>query len=140
MNHKLKSRLLGVITTSDNVDDTALMAENKEKLKSLLVKVKEESEKADLKLNIQDHGIWSHHIMANGKKWKQWQILFSCSPKSLWMVTATMELKDTYSLEENLWQTRLCIKKQRHHFGNKSPYKKQSHGFYSSHVQMWVGL
>ena len=102
MNHKLKSRLLGVITTSDNVDDTALMAESKEKLKSLLVKVKEESEKADLKLNIQDHGIWSHHIMANGKKWKQWQILFSCSPKSLWMVTATMELKDTYSLEENL--------------------------------------
>ena len=68
MNHKLKSRLPGVITTSDNVADTALMAKSKEELKSLLVKVKEESEKADLKLNIQDHGIWSHHIMANGKK------------------------------------------------------------------------
>ena len=49
-------------------DDTALMAEREEKLKSLLMKVKEESEKACLKLNIQknkDHGIWSHHFMAN---------------------------------------------------------------------------
>ena len=49
-------------------DDTALMAEREEKLKSLLMKVKEESEKACLKLNIQknkDHGIWSHYFMAN---------------------------------------------------------------------------
>ena len=49
-------------------DDTTLMAESKEKLKSLLMKVKEESEKTGLKLNIQkkkDHGIWSHHIMTN---------------------------------------------------------------------------
>ena len=49
--------------------DTTLMAESKEELKSLLRKVKEESEKAGLKLNIQkneDHGIWSHHFMANG--------------------------------------------------------------------------
>ena len=51
-------------------DDTTLMAESKKELKSLLRKVKEESEKAGLKLNIQkneDHGIWSHHIMGN--KW-----------------------------------------------------------------------
>ena len=48
-------------------DDTAVMVESKEKLKSLLMKVKEESEKAGFKLNIQkiDHGIWSHHFMAN---------------------------------------------------------------------------
>ena len=49
-------------------DDTTLMAESKEELRSLLMKVKEESEKSDLKLNIQkneDHGIWSHHFMAN---------------------------------------------------------------------------
>ena len=50
-------------------DDTTLMAESKEELKSLLMKVKEESEKAGLKLNIQKtkimHGIWSHHFMAN---------------------------------------------------------------------------
>ena len=48
-------------------DDTTLMAESEEELKSLLMKVKEESEKVGLKLNIQneDHGIWSHHVMGN---------------------------------------------------------------------------
>ena len=49
-------------------DDTTLMAESKEELKSLLMKVKEESEKAGVKLNIQknkDHGIWSYHFVAN---------------------------------------------------------------------------
>ena len=49
-------------------DDTTLMTESEEELKNLLMKVKEESEKAGLKLNIQktkDHGIWSHHFMAN---------------------------------------------------------------------------
>ena len=53
------------------------MAESEEELKSFLMKVKEESEKAGLKLNIQkneDHGIWSHHFM--GKQWKQWQTIF----------------------------------------------------------------
>ena len=74
MNHKLKSRLLEVISTaSENADDTTLMAESKEELKSLLMKVKEESKKADLKLNIQ-----KTKIMASGpiiswqmeKKWK----------------------------------------------------------------------
>ena len=90
-------------------DDTTLMAESKEELKSLLMKVKEESEKAGLKLNIQ-----KTKIMASGpvtswqideKKWKQWQILFSWAPKSLQMVTAAMKLKDACSLEEKLWQT-----------------------------------
>ena len=61
MNHKLKSRLPGVITTSDNVADTALMAKSKEELKSLLVKVKEESEQVGFKLNIQ-----KTKIMASG--------------------------------------------------------------------------
>ena len=49
-------------------DDTTVMAESEEELKSLLMKVKEESEKVGLKLNIQineDHGIWSHHVMGN---------------------------------------------------------------------------
>ena len=90
-------------------DDTILMAESKEELKSLLIKVKEESEKAGLKLNIQ-----KTKIMASGpvtswqideKKWKQWQILFSWAPKSLQMVTAAMKLKDACSLEEKLWPT-----------------------------------
>ena len=55
MKHKLESRLPGEISiTSDNADDTTLMAESKEELKSLLMKVKEESEKVGLKLNIQN--------------------------------------------------------------------------------------
>ena len=58
------------INNLKDTDDTTLMAESKEELKSLLIKVKEESEKAGLKLNIQktqssDHDIWSHHFMAN---------------------------------------------------------------------------
>ena len=60
--HKLESRLLGEISiTSDNADDTTLMAESEEELKSLLMKVKEESEKVGLKLNIQ-----KTKIMASG--------------------------------------------------------------------------
>ena len=60
------------------------------------------------KLNIKRNKILalSSPIIANTrKKCKQWQILFSCTPKPLWMVTATMKLKDAYSLEEKLWQT-----------------------------------
>ena len=73
-------------------NDTTLMAESKEELKSLLTKVKEESEKASLKLNIQknkDCGIWSHHFMAN--RWENSgnsdRLLFSWAPKPLQMVT-----------------------------------------------------
>ena len=89
-------------------DDTTLMAESEEELKSLLMKVKEESEKVALKLNIQ-----KTKIMASGPitswqmngKWKQWETLFSWTPKSLQMVTAAMKLKDAYSLEGKLWPT-----------------------------------
>ena len=63
--------------------------------------------------------------------------LFSWAPKLLRMVTAAMKLKDAYSLEEkNYDKPRQCIKKQRHHFGDKGPYS-QSYGFSSSHVRMW---
>ena len=75
------------------------MAESKEELKSLLMKVKEESEKARLKLNIQKlrsrHPVLSLHGKQMGKKWKQWQTLFSWAPKSLQMVNAVMNLRDT---------------------------------------------
>ena len=90
-------------------DDTTLLAESEEELKNLLMKVKEESEKAGLKLNIQ-----KTKIMASGpitswqidrEKWKQWQTLFSWALESLWMVTAAMKLKDDWSLEEKIWQT-----------------------------------
>ena len=65
MNHKMESRLLREISTPQVSEGTTLMAESEEELKSLLKKVKEENEKADLKLNIQKTKIWSHHFMAN---------------------------------------------------------------------------
>ena len=92
-----------------NTDGTILTAESKEELKSLLMKVKEESEKVGLKLNIQ-----KTKIMVSGPI-TSWQIdgetmetvtdfTFGV-PKSLQMVTAAMKLKDTCSLEGNLWPT-----------------------------------
>ena len=81
------------------------MAESEE-LKSLLMKVKEESEKVGLKLNIQKTKIMasgpSLHGKYMGKQWKRCQTLFLGAPKSLQMVIAAMKLKDTYSLEGKL--------------------------------------
>ena len=98
-------------------DDTTLMAEIKEKLKSLLMKVKEESEKVGSKLNILETKIRASgpttSWQIDGEKWKQRQILLSGAPKSLEMVTVAMKLKDTCSLEKNYDQTRQHIKKQR---------------------------
>ena len=87
-------------------DNTTLMAESKEKLKSLLMKVKEESEKVDLKLNIQKTKIKaSSPITSWQKRWGNSGNnvrLFFWAPKSLQMVIASMKLKDTYSLEGKL--------------------------------------
>ena len=90
-------------------DDITLMAENEEELKSLLMKVKVESEKVGLKLNIQNT-----RIMASGRI-TLWEIdgktvetvsdFILGAPKSLQTVTAAMKLKDTYSLEGKLWPT-----------------------------------
>ena len=93
-------------------DDTTLMAESKEELKSLLMKVKEESEKVGLKLSIQ-----KTKIMASGAI-TSWEIVGETvetvanfiwgAPKSLQMVTAAMKLKDAYSLEGKLWPTQIA--------------------------------
>ena len=90
-------------------DDTTLMAESEEELKSLLMKVKVESEKVAFKLNIQ-----KTKIMASGPT-TSWEIdgeteetvsdFIFWAPKSLQMVTAAMKLKDAYSLEGRLWPT-----------------------------------
>ena len=103
LKHKLESRLLGEISITLDVQMTP---ESEEELKSLLMKVKEESEKVGLKLNVQ-----KTKIMASGPitSWqidgKQWQTLFWGSLKSLQMVIAAMKLKDAYSLEGKLWPT-----------------------------------
>ena len=89
-------------------DDTTFVAESEE-LKSLLMKLKEESEKAGLKLSIQRTKIMESGPITSwqidGEQWKRWQTLFSLAPKSLQMVTAAMKLKDTCSLERKLWPT-----------------------------------
>ena len=96
------------INTLRYADDTTLMAESKGELKSLLIKVKEQSEKVGLKLNIQ-----KTKIMAFGPI-TSWQIdgetveaetLFSWVPKSLQLVTEAMKLKGDMPLEEKLWPT-----------------------------------
>ena len=88
------------------VDDTTLGAESKEELTSFLMKIKEESEKAGLKLNIQNTKIMASGPInsweIDGETWKQCQILFLGAPKSLQRVTAAVKLKDACSLEEKL--------------------------------------
>ena len=120
-------------------DDTTLLAESEEELKSLLTKVKEESEKVGLKLNIKKMKIMASSPITS------WQIdgetseivrdLIFLASKSLQMVIAAMKLKDACSLEEKYDQPRQHIKKQRHYFANKGP-SSQSYGFSSSHVWM----
>ena len=80
-----------------------------EEPKSLLMKVKEESETFGLNLNIQNTKISTSSPITSwqidGKQWKQWQALFREAPKSLHIVIAAMKLKDAYSLEGKLWPT-----------------------------------
>ena len=70
-----------------------------------------------------------------GKQWKQGQTLFFWAPKSLQMVTAAMELKDTYSWKESYDKPRLHIEKQRHYFANKVP---SSQGYRFSSGRVWM--
>ena len=112
-NARLEETQAGIKIAGRNInnfryaDDTTLMAESEEELKSLLMKVKEEREKVGLKLNIQ-----KKKIMASGPI-TSWEIdgetvetlsdfIFEGAPKSLQMVTAAMKLKDAYFLEEKL--------------------------------------
>ena len=86
-------------------EDTTLIAESEEELKSLLMKVKEDSEKVGLKLNINKTRIMTSGPITSwqmGKQWKQCETLLFWAPKSLHMVIATMKLKDAYSLEGKL--------------------------------------
>ena len=113
------------------------MVESEEELKSLLMKVKEESKTVSLKLNIQ-----KNKIMASGPI-TSWQIdgetvadfIFWGAPKSLQMVIAAMKLKDTF-WHKSYDQPRQHIKKQKCYFVNKGP-SSQGYDFSSSHVWMW---
>ena len=107
MKHKIAKRNINNLRYAD---DTTLMAESEDELKSFLMKVKEESEKVGLKLNIQKTKIMASDPITS---WQidgetvetVWQALFLGAPKSLQMVIAAMKLKDAYSLEGKLWPT-----------------------------------
>jgi len=89
--------------------DGTTLTEESEELKSLLMKVKDKSEKVGLKLNFQKTKIMASSPITSwqidGEQWKQWLTLFLGAPKSLQMVTVAMKLKDSYSLEGKLWPT-----------------------------------
>ena len=120
-------------------DDTALMAESEEELKSLLMKVKEESEKAGLKLNIQKSKIMASSPITS------WQIdgetmetmrdfIFLCS-KNTADGDCSHEIKRLAPWKKSYDKPRQHIKKQRHYFANKG-LSHQSYGFSSSHIWM----
>ena len=112
------------------------MAESEEELKRLLMKVKEESEKVGLKLNIQKTKIMASGPITSwqieGKQWKQWQTIFGDSK-----ITAdgdcSHEMKILTPWKKSYDQPRQLIRKQRYYFANKGP-SSQSYGFSSSHV------
>ena len=110
------------ISNFQYADDITLMVESEDEPKRLLMRMKKESEEAGLKFNIQkneDHGIWSHHFMANrwGHNGNSDQLFWA--PKSLQMMTTAMKLKDACSLKKSYDQPKQHIKKQRHYFANK---------------------
>ena len=108
------------------------MAESEEELKSLLMKLIEESEKVGLKLNIQETKIMASSPITSweidGETMKQWETLYFWAPKSMQMVTAAMKLKYACSLEESYDLPRQHTREQRHYFANKG-LSIQSYGF-----------
>ena len=134
MKHKLESRLWENINNLRYADDTTLMAESEEELKSLLMKMKEESEKVGLKLNIQ-----KTKIMASGPI-TSWQIDGKTVADFVFLdskMTAdgdcSHEIKTLTPWKKSYDQPRQHIKKQRHYFVNKG-LSSQSYGFSSSYV------
>ena len=139
-NAGLEETQAGIKITRRNVnnlryaDDTTLMAESEEELKSLLMQVKEESEKVGLKLNIH-----KTKIMASGPI-TSWQI----DGETMETVTDCIflgskishEIKRCFPWKKSYDKCRQCIKKQRHHFANKGLHS-QRYGFSSSHVWLW---
>ena len=111
-NFRLEEAQAGIKIARRNVndvryaDDTTLMAESEEELNSLLMKVKEESEKVSLKLNIQKTKIMASSPITSwqidGEKVETETLFWGGVPKSLQVVTAAMKLKDACSLEEKL--------------------------------------
>ena len=128
-NAKMDESQAGIKNAGRNInnDDTSLMTESEEE-KSLL-KVKEENEKSGLRLNIQQLRSWhlvpSLHDRQKGKVWNKYQIFILGASKITVDGDCGHEMKRCLPLEQSYDKTRLHIKKQRHHFANKSPYSPQ---------------
>ena len=120
--------------------DTTLMSGSEEELKSLLKRVKEESEKASLKLKIQKIKIMASSPITSwqtdGGRSENWQILFSYASKSPGTVNHSHEIKMFSPWKESYEKPPQCTKRQRYHFADKGLYI-QSYGFSSSHVWVW---
>ena len=122
---------------SQNADDTTEMAESEEELKSLLMKVKEESEKAGLKVNTQKTKIMASSPVASwqigGEKVETVTDCIFLGTRITVDGDCSYEIKTLTPWKESYGKPRQCIKKERHHFAHKGPYS-QSYGFSSSHV------
>ena len=134
MNNKMESRLLIEIATSSDMQLIPLMVESEEKLMSLLMRIKEENEKAGLKLNIQNTMIMASSPITSckhmGGKWKQWQDFVFLGSKITADHDCSPEIKRCLLLgRKAMTNLDKCIKKQRRHFADKGLYC-QSYGFF----------
>ena len=140
MNHKLESTAGRNINNLRYEDDTTLMAESKEELKSLLMRMKEESEKADLKFNIQKPRIMGTSTITSwqiveGKSGNNGRFYFFFGLQNPVDSDSSCKIKTRAPWKKSCDKTRHHIKNQRHHFASKGPYS-QSYGFSNSHVSM----
>ena len=141
--HKLESRLPGEILITSDMEmtplDTTLMTESEEELKSLLMKVKEESGKAGLKLNIQKTKIMASSPITSQQTDGETMETLTVFIFFGFQITAdgdcSHEIQTLAPWKKSYDKPRQCIKKQRRYFADKGP-KSQSYGFSSSHVQM----
>ena len=120
-------------------EDTTLMAGSVEEIKSLWMRVREESEKAGLKLNVQKIKIKASDPIASwqkeGEKVEAVTDFLFLGSKITADSDCSHEIKTLASWKESYDKSRQCIEKQRHHFADKGPYS-QTYGFSSSYVQM----
>ena len=141
MKHKQGIKIVGRnINNLRYADDTTLMGESKEELKNLLMKVKEESEKAGLKLNIQKTKIMASGPITSGQidgeTMETVRDFTFLGSKITEDGDCSREIKTLTPWKKSYDKTRQHIEKQRHYFANKGP-SSQSYGFSSSHVWMW---
>ena len=123
-------KISGWISITSDADDTTIMPESKQELKSLLMKVKEKSGKVGLKLNIQ-----KTKIMASGPI-TSWQIDGETMETVTDFIFLGSKIKTLAPWKKSYDQPRQHIKKQIYYFTDKGPYS-QSYGFSSSHVWIW---